>query len=106
MSGYDPNLHQKFADTLQLRAKRIAIVFTAMAAIVGAGLGVALPRIAGKPSTAFPVIVATFVLGIFGFVAGKERSFSLCMRAHELLCQKQIEENTRKAGASATAAAK
>ncbi len=106
MPAYDPNMHQKFAETLLLRARRISLVFTAMAAIVGAGIGIAMPRMVGKPSTALPIILWTFVLGAFGFVTGKERSFTLSMKAQELLCQKQIEENTRKAEMASSAAAK
>jgi hypothetical protein len=96
MPGYDPKHHQDLADLLILRANRIVSVFTAMAAIVGAGVGVAIARGAGKTEI-ISVIIWTFVLGIFGFVAGKERAFSLRMKAQELLCQKRIEENTRAA---------
>lgn len=96
MPGYDPKLHQDLADLLRLRAKRIVPVFTAMAAIVGSGIGVAIARSMGKTETT-SVLVWTFVVGIFGFVAGKERAFSLRMKAQELLCQKKIEENTRAA---------
>lgn len=94
MPSYDPKLHQDLADLLMIRAKRIVPVFTGMAAIVGAGIGVAIARSVGKTET-ISVIVWTFVIGVFGFVAGKERAFSLRMKAQELLCQKKIEENTR-----------
>lgn len=96
MAGYDPKVQQDLVDLLMLRAKRIALVFTAMAAIVGAGMGVAIARSMGRGEK-MSVLICTLVLGVFGFVAGKERAFSLKMKAHELLCQKQIEENTRAA---------
>jgi hypothetical protein len=98
MPGYDPKVQQDFADLLILRAKRIVPVFTAMAAIVGAGVGVAVARGMGKADT-MSVIIWAFIVGVFGFVTGKERSFSLRMKAQELLCQKKIEENTRSAEA-------
>lgn len=45
------------------------------------------------------VIIWACIIGIFGFVAGKERAFSLRLKAQELLCQKKTEENTRAAEA-------
>ncbi len=94
MSVYDPKLQQDLADLLSLRAKRIAPVFTAMAAIIGSGVGLTIARSMGKQEVV-SVALWAFVIGIFGFVAGKERAFSLRMKAQELLCQKQIEANTR-----------
>jgi fatty acid desaturase len=105
MSAYEPKLHQEFADLLRRRAKRITLVFTLMAAIVGAGVGMALSRMMAAQHSTMPMILWIVLLGIFGYVAGKERSFNLQLRAHELLCQKQIEENTRSGQmASGTAA--
>jgi hypothetical protein len=96
MPGYDPNVQQDLVDLLILRAKRIVPLFTAMAAIVGSGVGIAVARNLGKTET-MSIVVWACVFGIFGFVAGKERAFSLRMKAQELLCQRKIEENTRTA---------
>lgn len=98
MSGYEPKVHQEFADLLRTRAKRITTVFTLMAAIVGGGVGASLARMTGSSQVTYVVIIWTAVLAVFGFVAGTERSFNLRLKAHELLCQKQIEENTRMQG--------
>jgi len=96
MAAHEPKIHQDLADVLLLRAKRIVPVFTAMAAVVGAGVGVAISRSAGKGET-ISVILWAFIMGVFGFVAGKERAFSLQLKARELLCMNKIEENTRAA---------
>jgi hypothetical protein len=105
MSSYDAKVHQDFADLLRIRAKRITFVFTLMAAIVGAGVGVGLGRMTGSPATMY-IVIWTAVLGVFGFVAGKERSFTLQLKAIELLCQMQIESNTRARDAAVSAVAK
>jgi hypothetical protein len=94
MAVFETKAHQDLADTLFIRAKRIVPVFTAMAAIVGAGIGVAIAREMGK-SEVWSVILWAFVVGIAGFVAGKERAFSLQLKARELLCMEQIDKNTR-----------
>lgn len=94
MAVYDPKVQQDLADLLVVRAKRIVPVFTAMAAVVGAGIGVAIGRATGQHET-ISVVLWAFVIGVFGFVAGKERAFNLKLKAQELLCQKKIEENTR-----------
>lgn len=96
MAAYETKVHQDLAELLLLRAKRIVPVFTAMAAIVGAGVGVGIAR-GGHHNAVLLVILWTFVLGVFGFVAGKERAFSLQLKARELLCLSRIEENTRAA---------
>ncbi len=99
MAVYDPKVQQDLADLLVVRAKRIVPVFTAMAAVVGAGIGVAIGRATGQSHT-ISVVLWAFVIGVSGFVAGKERAFSLKLKAQELLCQKKIEENTRAVEAS------
>lgn len=103
MAVYDPQVQESIADLLILRAKRIVPVFTAMAAIVGAGIGVAVSR--GGRSEVLSIVLWTFVFGVIGFVAGKERAFAQRLKAQELLCQKKIEENTRMAAATRTAGA-
>jgi hypothetical protein len=105
MTGYDAKVHQDFADLLLTRARRITVVFTAMAAIVGAGLGVVTARLNHGPEIIY-LVLWTVILAFFGFVAGKERSFSLRLKAYELLCQKQIAENTEPARMAAGTTAK
>lgn len=107
MSVYDPKNHQDFIDLLHTRAKRITIVYTLMAAIVGAGISVAIGYMKPGSASLGSIVLWTAVLAFFGFVMGRERSFKMRLQAQELLCQKQIEENTRaKEVASAASAAK
>jgi hypothetical protein len=106
MSVYDPKNHQDFIDLLQTRAKRITVVYTIMAAIVGAGISVAIGHLKVVPPSFGSVALWTAVLAFFGFVMGKERSFQLRLKAQELLCQKQIEENTHAKEIASAAAAK
>lgn len=107
MSVYDPKNHQDFVDLLQKRAKRITIVYTIMAAIVGAGISVAIGYMKLGSASFGSIALWTAVLAFFGFVMGKERSFKMRLKAQELLCQKQIEENTHtKETVSAASAAK
>lgn len=93
MAVYDGKIHQDVADILLARASRIVPVFTAMAAIVGAGVGVTIARGIGR-NEVISVILWTVIFGLFGFVTGKERSFSLQLKARELLCMMAIERNT------------
>jgi hypothetical protein len=100
MSAYDPKKMEQYSELLSKRSKRITPVFALMGAIVGGGLGMALSRMLGSHSS-MPVILWTVLLGVFGYVAGKERAFTLGLKSQELLLQRQIEENTRQAHAAA-----
>lgn len=106
MSVYDPKNHQDFVDLLHTRAKRITVVYTLMAAIVGAGISVGIGYMNFGAPKAGSVVLWTAVLAFFGFVMGKERAFRMRLKAQELLCQKQIEENTRAKETASAAAAK
>lgn len=107
MAVYDPKDHQNFIDVLRTRAKRITIVYTLMAAIVGAGISVAVSYLgADLTPKASWVVLWTVILAFFGFVMGRERAFKMRLQAQELLCQKQIEENTRAKEIGSAAAAK
>ncbi|HYG99833.1 MAG TPA: hypothetical protein VD837_11935 [Terriglobales bacterium] len=106
MSVYDPKVQLDFAELLTKRSKRITMVYTIMAAIVGAGAGVAVSYIrVGEPRNGW-ILLWTVILAFFGFVMGKERAFNLRLKAQELLCQKQIAENTTPKETASAAAAK
>jgi hypothetical protein len=40
-------------------------------------------------------VLGTAIVGLFGFLIGRERAFELKFRAQTALCQVKIEENTR-----------
>lgn len=106
MSSYDPNSHQQMADVLLKRAGRIVWVFTFIAAIFGAGIGLYLVWILGSPTPLRFIGLWAAILAAFGFVSGKERKFSFQMKAQELLWQRQMEENSRPEVKASAAAAK
>ncbi len=104
MPGYDPKVHESLAELLATRAKRITMVYTVMAAITGGGVGAILGfRYPGHFTRV--VFLATLIMTLLGFVAGKERKFKLSLKSQELLWQKQVEEDLRaNAGTMATGA--
>ena len=90
---YDPAVIQKFADKLYSQANTIIFVWTLLSLAVGAGVGYNL----GDRSTQTTyALVGAIILGLLGFAIGTARAFLLKLQAQVALCQKKIEENTRK----------
>lgn len=106
MTAYDDNVLQQYADALYREAKWVAfwmavtfggVTFLISLAIAG---GIALLPNAGINDDGaniemIAVSVAT-VLGAFvGLGIGRQKAFRLKLQAQQILCQRQIEINTR-----------
>jgi hypothetical protein len=113
---YDPKVLQTFADVLYDKAKSLvvvtalryaAITFVVVWLLVAVGASVVKLGIEPSGATVAAVIAAIFGL-LLGVDAGKIKGFELRLQAQQVLCQMQIELNTRNQGkrtAQATAVA-
>jgi hypothetical protein len=90
---YDPAIIQKFADKLYSQANTIIIACTLLGLVVGAAGGYAVGDYSTKTTYAG---LGAIVLGLLAFAIGTARAFVLKLQAQVALCQKKIEENTRK----------
>jgi hypothetical protein len=85
---YDPLILQKFADRLYSQADSVVILCVI--------LGVAIGGIGGfQIGAGIGAVVGLVIFGALGFAIGLSIAFQLKLRAQSVLCQKQIEENTR-----------
>ena len=107
---YDPSVLQQYADDLYRQAKWI-IFGTALryflAALVlsiacGAALMYAQPGLANGAGVWIMAIFSAIGIAA-GVDAGKKKAFELKLKAQQILCQVQIEENTRIQGKSLAA---
>lgn len=105
---YDPKVLQKFADDLYSRARSIVISSCLIYGLLGYLVPWAafsfIPR-TGDSSTALANL--TWFICIFaaliGFAIGRQKAFKLKLQAQQILCQMQIEANTRQSYATASA---
>ena len=105
-TAYDPQIVQKFIDRLYRQATTAVVTSTILGVLVGAGIGFALVRVGviraylgfvpvGQQGY-IGIVVGAAVLGVLGFLAGRESAFQLRLKAQTVMCQLKIEENTRK----------
>ena len=105
-TAYDPQIVQKFIDRLYRQATTAVVTSTILGVLVGAGIGFALVRVyviraylglvpMGQQDY-IGIVVGAAVLGVIGFLAGRESAFQLRLKAQTVMCQLKIEENTRK----------
>jgi outer membrane lipoprotein SlyB len=93
MTEYNPAIIQKLADKLYKQANTVVFVCTLIGVLVGGGVGYAAGRERDRQIYA---IVGAILVGIIGFAVGLSQSFMLRVRAQMALCQRKIEENTRR----------
>jgi hypothetical protein len=86
---YDPQILQKFADTLYSKADRAVFICVIFGVVIGGFVGFLNRSIVA-------MVISVVILGALGFAVGMSIAFQLRLRAQMVLCQKQIEENTRK----------
>lgn len=100
MVSYDPQVIQKFAESLYSRAKTIVIFYAIVGVIAGFAGGASITK---SGDNVFTIALAALGL-ILGFMIGQQKAFALKLMAQEALCQVEIEKNTRGAEAQRAAA--
>lgn len=90
---YDPAIIQKFADRLYAQANTV-IVLCSLVGVAGGGVGGYVVATPATKSTC--AVIGGVIFGLLGLAIGSGRAFLLKLQAQVALCQKQIEENTRK----------
>lgn len=109
-TGYDSSILQQFADDLYSRAGWIIISVAAMYGIVVFVLSIIGVLAASHSSLQVQewgvIGTLTLVAVAIGVNRGREKAFQLKLQAQQILCQRQIEENTRAAGSGKALAAR
>jgi len=108
---YDSSILQQFADDLYSRARWIIFSTAAMYGTV-----VFVLSLIGIPAMNHSITLQmqdwgvigtlTLVAVAIGVSRGREKAFQLKLQAQQILCQRQIEENTRTASSTKAFAAK
>lgn len=88
---YDDSILVKFAGDLERQAKALVALCALLGCLIGWGLGELAPRINLVERVGL-ILVAILV----GVVIGRARALNLRIQAHLILCQVEIEHNTRK----------
>jgi hypothetical protein len=99
MTSYDATIVYRFADRMEAQAQSAI-----WGGLVGGGLlGLICGFLLSSHSMYGPiVIIAGGVIGaLIGWSIGSERAFKIRVALHTMLCQVQIEENTRPARSAA-----
>lgn len=97
MAEYDPQIIQKFADRLYRRARTVIAMSTILFFLIGGGAGLGINLAVGRDDPSIiGASIGAVVLGIVGYVLGREGAFRLRLQAQTALCQMKIEENTRR----------
>lgn len=100
---YDPNILQQFADSLYSQAKWLVFMTasryglgTYLIFLVGLiAIGNIHPPVEMNTVWGLPVIPALIGTAL-GISVGRSKAFNLKLKAQQILCQVQIEQNTRK----------
>lgn len=90
---YDEAVLSEFARRLYRRALSIIVWCTILGLLAGGTLGGALAE--ATKSGGGIVALVVLVGGLIGYAIGSERAFMLRLQAQVVLCQVQIERNTR-----------
>jgi hypothetical protein len=101
---YNPEVLQKYADILYSQARGLAVwtalrygVVLAVITWIAAVLVIPVARIQFDSSGANVCALIAGVIGLLvGYNTGKVKAFALVLQAQQVLCQRQIELNTRK----------
>ena len=111
-TGYDADILQTYADDLYKQARYIVItttiryglltflVLTVLSAILSTYISRG-PRATDEGSSLVLAVLIITLIGIaVGISEGRKKAFELKLKAQQLLCQRQIEINTRSLNAS------
>lgn len=94
---YNPEIIQQFADQLYNLASWVVFIWTTLWLFIGGGCTfyIAHKYYAVNDIDKF-IIIGSILGACIGYNIGQTKAFSLRFRAQRALCQKQIEENTRR----------
>ena len=98
MMLYKPNVIQEYAIHLYAKANTIGRNYMILFALGGGAAALAVAQVWLKFSwtgTLITVLVSALVFLFVGRSAGQSKAFYLGLQAQTVLCQVQIEENTR-----------
>jgi hypothetical protein len=103
---YDSSILQQFADDLYARARWIVFKTTAFYGFVALSVSVfalnLLQNQVKPPMTSDTIMIVSLVFTVIGLLAGwstgSAKAFHFRLQAQQILCQKQIEVNTRSGG--------
>ena len=102
MTTYDENILQQYADGLYREAKSImfstALVYGLVSFLIAILIALLLGRVGTDMETIseFAMVIVPVIGIIFGILAGRQKAFHLKLQAQQILCQRQIEVNTRR----------
>jgi membrane associated rhomboid family serine protease len=108
---YNPEILQKYADVLYSQARSLAVWIALrygvlLAVVVWLALAIVSPFARMRIDTSSAntcALIAGFIGLLIGYNSGKVKAFSLLLQAQQVLCQRQIELNTRKQEAAQAA---
>jgi len=98
---YDPDIVQEYAEDLYDQARSLVIYTALRYFLVAAGLGCVGMAFVWKElpqASVILLLLSIFCIGLAtltGMNAGRAKGFHLKLEAQTLLCQRQIEFNTR-----------
>ena len=99
MAKYDSGILQDYADSLYRKAAWITFKCSTLGAITGVVIALILVygvRAPNAESWGTPALVIFGIIGaLIGFAIGQRRAFQYRLQAQTVLCQMQIEYNTR-----------
>ena len=105
--AYDETILQKFAEDLYAQARSIIVsailrygLFT-YAFVLLVTTGISYLQHSPAPGLNYPPgLFLAVIAGIVGFNVGRQKAFLLKLGAQKILCQQQIERNTRRVAKS------
>jgi xanthosine utilization system XapX-like protein len=99
MAKYDSGILQDYADSLYRKAAWVTFKCGLVGTVVGVLVALVLAYIRDTrilSDTPWPVIAVFGIVGLLiGVAIGQRRSFAYRLQAQTVLCQMQIEYNTR-----------
>jgi hypothetical protein len=100
MVRYDSEVLYTFAERLEASAKSVIYLYAFLGVFIGAvcGYGLVERSVSTEPSDYIPLVVGSLVGLLVGYLVGSEHAFRIRLGVHTVLCQVQIEENTRPSG--------
>jgi len=97
--AYDAAIIVRSASLLYRRANTLLISYACLGVLLGLVVGVVVARFASELGELLGehhlALVTAVFGGLFGFLIGREKGYALKLRAQTLLCNVQIEQNTR-----------